>query len=203
MSIGPMLRATFGTHGDSAMTVHSTVKRTTRYTVVGAICAATYNAIMIFGSAAGGDYVSLSVLSYLVLTPIGYLLHARFTFGTRRSWQDFARFASCSAASFPIYFVVMAGLCSGLHLSVPIAAPVTTVAMYLWNYTSSHWALRSPLPLRPRMSAQQCPASSVEPEDCDVDGFICTSNEVYNPTCATLVVQEPVDASDCGRPFVR
>src|SRR5436305_10683585 len=120
------------------MTANGAVKRTTRYTLVAGVCAATYNAIMIFGSRAGGDYVSLSVLAYFVVTPIGYLLHARFTFGIRLSWHDFARFASSVAASFPIYFVVMAGLCSGLHLTVPVAAPIATVVMYLWNYASSH-----------------------------------------------------------------
>jgi putative flippase GtrA len=97
---------------------------------------------MILGGMAGGDYVSLSILAFLVVTPIGYLLHSRFTFGIHRSWQDFARFASAIAASFPIYFVVMAGLCSGLHLTVPIAAPIATIAMFIWNYASAHWALR-------------------------------------------------------------
>jgi putative flippase GtrA len=128
------------------MTADGVVKRTTRYTLVGAVCAATYNAIMIFGSRVGGDYVSLSVLAYFVVTPIGYLLHARFTFGIRRSWQDFARFASGIAASFPIYFVVIVGLCSGLHLTVPVAAPIATVTMFIWNYASAHWALGSWLP---------------------------------------------------------
>lgn len=129
------------------MMTHGAVKRTTRYTLVGAICAATYNAIMIVGSRAGGDYVSLSFLAYLVVTPIGYLLHARLTFGVRLAWRDFARFALGIAAGFPVYFVVMAVLCSGLHLPVSVAAPTATVVMYLWNYASSHWALRSWLPL--------------------------------------------------------
>jgi putative flippase GtrA len=123
------------------MTGDSAVRRTTRYTLVGAACAVTYNAIMIAGSRLGANYISLFVLAYLVMTPTAYALHTRFTFAIRRSWQDFARFSASVAASFPINFVVITGLCSGLHLSMTVAAPVTTVVMYLWNYASTHWAL--------------------------------------------------------------
>ena len=107
----------------------------------------------------GADYISLSVLAYLVATPIAYALHTRFTFAIRRSWQDFARFASSVAASFPINFVVITGLCSGLHLSVPVAAPITTVVMYLWNYASTHWALRSWLPFGKESRNTHVPAT--------------------------------------------
>ena len=124
------------------MTNQSTAGRTARYTLVGGICAVSYNAIMIFGSKAGGDYVSLSVLAYLVVVPVGYLLHARFTFRTRLSWQEFVRFALAVAASFPVYFCVIAALCSGLRLNIAVAAPLATIAMYCWNYASTHWALR-------------------------------------------------------------
>ena len=127
------------------MTARGVVKRTTRYTLVGVLCAATYNAVMIFGSKVGANYISLIVLSYFIVTPIGYLLHARFTFGVSRSWRDFSRFASAVAASFPIVFIVMVVLVSGLHLAISVAAPTATGIMYLWNYASSHWALRVPL----------------------------------------------------------
>lgn len=123
-----------------------TIGRTTRYTLVGAACAVTYNVIMIAGSRSGADYISLTVLAYLVMTPMAYALHTRFTFAIRRSWQDFTRFAAGVAASIPINFIMIATLCSGLHLSVAVAAPVTTVVMFLWNYASTHWALRSWLP---------------------------------------------------------
>lgn len=125
---------------------HGAVGRTTRYTLVGAACAAIYNAVMILGGCAGGGYVRLSLLAFVIVTPIGYLLHARFTFGVRRSWHDFLRFTWGLATGFPVYFLVMAGLCSGLHLAVAVAAPIATVAMYGWNYASAHWALHCGLP---------------------------------------------------------
>ena len=123
------------------------VEQTTRYTVVGAICAAVQNAVMIAGGLAGGHYVPLAVLAYAIATPLGYLLHCQFTFRVAPALPGFVRFASGVAAGFPVYFLVMAALCSGLHLPVAAAAPIATVALYLWNYASAHWAVRRRLPL--------------------------------------------------------
>jgi putative flippase GtrA len=96
---------------------------------------------MILGSLAGGDYVTLSFLAIFISTPLGYLLHARFTFRMRLSWRNFFRFASSIAAGFPVYFLSMAALCSGLHVAVAYAAPITTILLYVWNYGCAHWAM--------------------------------------------------------------
>ncbi|HUN40409.1 MAG TPA: GtrA family protein [Acetobacteraceae bacterium] len=148
MRSGPMIRALYARLGGGA------VERTTRYTLVGAICAIFSNAVIILGSWMGGDYITLSILAFLIVTPCGYLMHTRFTFGVGRSWQEFIRFASGVAATLPLYFLLMGILCSGLHLPVAMGAPVTTVALYIWNYISAHWALRSRLPF-----GRQNPAS--------------------------------------------
>lgn len=121
-------------------------ERVSRYTVVGAICAAAHNTVMILGGWAGGHYVPLSFLSFGMVTPLGYLLHARFTFKARVSWRNFFRFTSGLAAGFPLYFMAMGILCSGLDLAVAFAAPVTTITLYVWNYALTHWALRDRLP---------------------------------------------------------
>jgi len=130
------------------------VERTTRYTLVGAVCALASNVMIILGSWMGGDYITLSILAFIIVTPCGYLMHARFTFGVARSWHEFIRFSSGVAASLPLYFLMMAILCSGLRLPVAVAVPVTTVALYIWNYLAAHWALRSRLPF-----GRQRPAS--------------------------------------------
>jgi len=122
--------------------------RTTRYTLVGAVCAVASNVVMILGSLAGSNYISLSIIIYLVVTPFGYLLHARFTFGTNRSWRDFFRFIAGVASGVPVYFSLMALFCSGLHLPIAVASLVTTAVLYAWNYASAHWALRCRLPFR-------------------------------------------------------
>jgi putative flippase GtrA len=119
----------------------ATLHRTARYTTIGAISAATHNAVMILGALAGGGYASLSVLSFAIVTPLGYLLQSRFTFRAPVSWGGFARFASGVAAGIPLYAITMIILCSGLHVPIIAAAPLTTLVLFLWNYVSAHWAI--------------------------------------------------------------
>jgi putative flippase GtrA len=115
--------------------------RTIRYTMVGAVSAVTYNALMILGDRAGFGYLAMSVVTFAVVTPLGYLMQSRFTFRQPLSAARFLRFASGVAAGVPIYFVTIGLLCGGLGVPVIIAAPVTTVVLYVWNYASAHWAI--------------------------------------------------------------
>jgi putative flippase GtrA len=104
---------------------HPVAGRTGRYTIVGAICALAYNAVMILGDLAGGHYVPMTVLSFGIVTPLGYLLHARFPFREQLPLCGFLRFASGVAAGFPLSLLSMAILCTGLGLP----------------YASAHWAI--------------------------------------------------------------
>lgn len=128
-------------HPGSAVSAHPVAGRTARYTIVGAICAATHNAVMVLGDLAGGHYVPMTVLSFWIVTPPGYLLHARFTFREQFSLRGFLRFTSGIAAGFPLSLLSMTTLCTGLGLPVVIAAPIATVTLFLWNYVSAHWAI--------------------------------------------------------------
>lgn len=117
-------------------------RQTTRYTVVGAMCAIANNLVMIVGDRAGIHYFPMSILSFLLVTPFGYLLHSGFTFGEPRSFRAFLRFSSGVALGFPIYLITMAILCTGLSLSVVVATSIATVLLFLWNYASAHWAIQ-------------------------------------------------------------
>lgn len=128
-------------HLGSAVRAHPVAARTARYTIVGAICALTYNAVMILGDLAGGHYAPMTVLSFGIMTPLGYLLHSHFTFREKLSSRGFLRFASGVAAGFPLSLLSMAILCTGLGLSILIAAPIATITLFLWNYASAHWAI--------------------------------------------------------------
>jgi putative flippase GtrA len=121
---------------------YPTIERSGRYLAVSVICALTNNAVLILGDLAGGHYVPLTFACFAITTPLGYILHARFTFRDSYSWRAFARFASGAATGFPISFVAIAILCSGFGLPVMIAAPVATIALFLWNYACAHWAIR-------------------------------------------------------------
>ena len=119
-----------------------------RYVVVGGVCAVAHNAIMIGGDWLGVNYVTMSFVSFLLVTPLGYLLHSAFTFAARMSWVGLLRFASGIAAGFPISLLSMVVLCTGLGLPVWIAAPIATLILFIWNYASAHWAILGRLRLR-------------------------------------------------------
>jgi putative flippase GtrA len=122
--------------------------RPARYLVVGAACAVLYNAVMILGERAGFGYVSSSIFSLFVVIPVGYLLHAGFTFGSGRSWSAFFRFAGSILVGFPISLLTVALLSSGAGLSMVIAAPIATLVLLVWNYATAHWAILGRFGLR-------------------------------------------------------
>jgi putative flippase GtrA len=128
-------------HAGHALKYHPFIGQTARYTIVGAICAAATNAVLILGEFAGQHYVLMSFAAFALVTPLGYLLHCRFTFKEPISAVGFLRFASGLVGGFAIYFLLMAVMCSGLSLPVVLAAPITTVLLFIWNYASAHWAI--------------------------------------------------------------
>jgi len=120
--------------------------RPLRYLLVGAACAALNNALMIGADHIGFHYAWSMIAAFILVTPLGFWLHSRFTFGAALSWRNLRTFALGVAAGFPLSLLVMAVLCSGLHLSVMIAAPIATLVLFAWNYVSARFAItgRSP-----------------------------------------------------------
>lgn len=131
------------------------LERGWRYTLVGAVCAVAHNAIMIAADQAGIHYLLGTVISFLAVTPLGYLLHSRFTFAEPLRLKAFMRFVGGVATAYPISVALMIVFCSGLGLPVVIATPIATVALFVWNFAAAHWAilprfyLRSPAAISP------------------------------------------------------
>jgi putative flippase GtrA len=115
--------------------------RARRYLTVGALCAVTHNVIMIGADFAGLHYVLGTLVSFVVLTPMGYLLHSRFTFHKPASLAGFLRFTAGIAAAYPLSLGLMVLFCSVLEWPVLVAAPLTTVLLIAYNYISAHWAI--------------------------------------------------------------
>ena len=103
---------------------------------------------MILGEWAGFGYVSSSIFSLFILIPAGYLLHASFTFGKDRSWRAFFWFSGSILAGFPISLLTVALLSAGMGLPMIIAAPLTTLVMFVWNYATAHLAILGRFGLR-------------------------------------------------------
>lgn len=112
-----------------------------RYLTVGATCAVAHNAIMIGADFAGIHYFPATLLSAAVVTPLGYFLHCCFTFRQAPSLAGFLRFMAGIAVGYPLSLALMALFCSGLHWPVLVAAPLTTILLFLFNYASAHWAI--------------------------------------------------------------
>lgn len=112
-----------------------------RYLTVGALCALIHNLIMIGSDFAGIHYLPATLISFSVVTPLGYYLHCRFTFKKARSLEGFLRFMAGIAVGYPLSLALMALFCSGMGLPVWIAAPLATAALFAFNYVSAHWAI--------------------------------------------------------------
>lgn len=116
-------------------------RRPRRYMLVGLICAAIYNAIIIAGDMLGIHYMITLVVSVLILAPTAYTLHSLFTFERGMERMLFLRFAGAMLAAFPINFALMVLLVSGLGLRVPVATLLCTGLLFGWNYLSARWAI--------------------------------------------------------------
>ena len=115
-----------------------------RFALVGLACALLHNAIMIAGDFAGLHYAVSSVISFAIVAAVGYGLHSAWTFpGARRGATSFTRYALSMSANLPLFVAGMFVLVDLLGLSVPVAAPLVTVALLAFNFVATRWALRA------------------------------------------------------------
>jgi len=126
-----------------------TTRADLRYLAVAASCAAGYNTTMIAGDLAGLHYLQSSVISFVLIGLWGYALHAHFTFRESMSLRSLVRYTAAMAANFPLSIALLFALCDLMGLAVAIAAPVTTMALFAWNFIASRWAITGKL-LLPR-----------------------------------------------------
>ena len=124
-----------------------------RYTLVGLACVVANYAIMLAVDALGGHYLLGTTIAFLGVTPAAYALHSRFTFAERLSRKGLMRFTAGVATAYPVAVAMMVLLCSGLDLSVAIATPIATVALFAWNFAAAHWAILPRLRLAPAVGS--------------------------------------------------
>ena len=115
--------------------------RPRRYLLVGLFCAGLHNAVMIAADMAGMHYTAGVVISMIVTGLVGYTLHSLYTFERGLAGVRLLRFLGGLLAGLPITLALMSLLCDGIGLPVPIAAPVTTVALFFFNYVWARWAI--------------------------------------------------------------
>ena len=115
--------------------------RSWRYTAIGLVCAVANYAVMLANDYLGGHYLLGTVISFLIVTPMAYVLHSLFTFAEPFSRKAFMRFVAGVASAYPVAAGLMIILCSGLRLSVAIATPIATVLIFGWNFAAAHWSI--------------------------------------------------------------
>jgi putative flippase GtrA len=134
----------------------SVAATSSRFAIVGLVCALAHNAILIGLDRWHIHYAISCVVSYVVVVLVGYALHVRFTFSERASVASFWRYALSMAANYPLMLALLFVMCDVAGLPVEIAAPAATVLMFGWNYVSSRWAIV-------RSSAVPAPSSPSRP----------------------------------------
>jgi putative flippase GtrA len=117
------------------------IGQSVRYSLMGAICACASNLIIIGSNLAGiNDQVAI-VLAVATVTPLGYLLQSRFTYGSPLSLQRFMRFV-CGVGVGTLWFVLLMTLFQRIiEMPVWIASPLTTLLVFIWNFVASRWAI--------------------------------------------------------------
>jgi putative flippase GtrA len=115
-----------------------------RALIVGGALAVLHNAIMIAGDWFGLHYAVSLALSFVILVLLGYRLHSTWTFkGAERSGSSFGRYLLVASANYPFSLAGMFVFVDLAGLSVPLAAPIVTVLMFVANLLGNRWALRA------------------------------------------------------------
>ena len=112
-----------------------------RFALVGLVCAAIYNAIVIGLDVWHVHYGVSYLIAFAPVVAIGYALHVHFTFQERASIASLWRYTLGMAANYPISLVLLFIMCDLCGWPVAVAAPTTTVLMYLWNFLTARWAI--------------------------------------------------------------
>jgi len=115
-----------------------------RYLTVGLTCMLLHIAIMIAGDAVGLHYVVSSVVSLVIVTAVGYVLHSSWTYPrAERGAPSLTRYLLLVGGNFPLSLAGLFVFVDLLGVSVPIAAPVLTVFLVGFNYVASRWVFRA------------------------------------------------------------
>lgn len=113
----------------------------TRFAIVGFVCAATHNAILLGADLWHVHYALSCAMSYVVVVVLGFALHVRYTFQRPPIAASFWRYALSMAANYPITLALLFLMCDIISWPVAIAAPTATVLLFVWNFLASRWAI--------------------------------------------------------------
>lgn len=126
-----------------------------RFVIVGLVCAAAHNIIVLAADHWGLHYTTACVISFALVVVLGFALHVRFTFQAVPTLAGFRRYALSMAANYPLTLALLFVMCDLAGWPVAIAAPVATILLFAWNFAASRWAIVRTAPVPPAPSSRQ------------------------------------------------
>lgn len=118
-----------------------------RYLTVSIICVVLNMMLLVSLDQAGIHYTVAVLVSALVLIPTSYALHLVVTYRVAPRIGSFLRYAATQLVNTPAAIVLFFLIRDRAGLPMIWAAPTVTALMFLYNITSSFWAI-SYRPLR-------------------------------------------------------
>lgn len=116
------------------------------FALVGAFCLACNTlALWVLTSLLGLHYLVSTVLAFMALTPLGFLLNKLVTFRTERQYAriELPRYFAAMAASFAANIALMYLLVSVIGLWYLAASVLVAVTLLCVNFlTSDRWSFR-------------------------------------------------------------
>jgi putative flippase GtrA len=100
----------------------------------------------------GLHYLVGAILAFPLVLAVGYLLHARFTFGEKPSVRSFIPYAAAMGLNLPLSWVLLAISCELAGLGPTLAMALITVLLAAWNLISPLLAFRLGRRLRAKQS---------------------------------------------------
>ena len=113
-----------------------------RYLVVGGALALLSNVLLIALDRVEVHYVISCTLAFVITLVLAYGLHTHWTFGAERSFSGLLRYGAAMALNLPVSMALLFTLISVGGLSMPIAAPVATVLLTVFNYVIAATVMR-------------------------------------------------------------
>jgi putative flippase GtrA len=120
--------------------------RVAAFVLVGGFCLAA-NTMLLWAltSGLGIHYLASTVVAFVAITPLGFLLNKVITFGTPRAHAriELPRYFAAMAASFAMNLALMYLLVSVLGIWYLAASLLVAVTLVVFNFvTSDRWSYR-------------------------------------------------------------
>jgi putative flippase GtrA len=112
-----------------------------RYVAIAAICVVLNNLLLIGLDAIGVHYVLTVITSAILLIPLSYWLHVRFTYRLEGGQHSFWRYAGVQIVNTPVALLLFFLIHDLGGVPMALAAPLITVLMFLYNFGGSFWAI--------------------------------------------------------------